>query len=55
MDKTRTRAATAKPLNVRQLLFVSEYLKERLRRAGRLRSALRTPFDSSHVLMARHP
>ena len=28
MAKTRPRATTAKPLNIRQLLFVSEYLKD---------------------------
>jgi hypothetical protein len=28
MAKTRTPATTAKPLNIRQLLFVSEYLKD---------------------------
>jgi hypothetical protein len=28
MAKARTRATTAKPLNIRQLLFVSEYLKD---------------------------
>ena len=28
MVKARTRATTAKPLNVRQLMFVFEYLKD---------------------------
>ena len=28
MATTRTRATTARPLNVRQLMFVSEYLKD---------------------------